>query len=69
MTLPERCDNCGGVLAVWDPTKDTPCKICGATVITWEHLSPEEARRRMRLIARRERIEEARKLEVRGDVL
>ncbi len=69
MTLPDNCDLCGYPLFPWDPTEDTKCSSCGAINKTWEHLSPEEARRRMRLQARRQRIVDAPEIPVKDDLL
>ncbi len=71
MTLPDNCDLCGYPMTPWDPNKDTPCAnpACGVTVKTWEHLTPEEARRRMRLQARRQRITDAPEIPVKDDLL
>lgn len=69
MTLPDNCDTCGDPLTPWDADEDSRCSNCGSTVRTWEHLNPEESRRRMRLIARRAAIEEARTVPVQGSFL
>ena len=69
MTLPERCDVCGYVLMPWDIDEACKCHNCGSWVQPWELLSPEDARRRMALIARREAIDSAQQVKVKGGVL
>jgi len=62
MTLPDRCDVCAWPLMPWDPDDVCICTNCGSRVQPWEALSPEDSRRRMALIARREAIDEARQV-------
>jgi len=69
MTLPDRCDVCAWPVQPWDDSEEAICAWCGARVQPWEVLSPEDSRRRMQLIARREAIDAASPVQVSEDLL